>query len=475
MGDTKKTHIAILPTPGMGHLIPLVEFSKTLFRQHGILSTFFVPTDGPLSKAQISFLSDLPSSIEHVLLPPVCFNDLGPDTWIETIISLTITRSLPSLRDAVKASHDRKKFSAFVVDLFGTDGFDVAADLGIPPYMFFPSTAMLLSLILHLPKLDETVSCEYWEVSEKLQIPGCVPIHGSELVAPLQDRKNEAYRWILHHSKRYSMAEGLMVNTFNELEPVTIKTLQENGSGSKPSIHPIGPLVQMGSNSKSEDPDSSKCLKWLDQQPNNSVLFISLGSGGTLSHDQLIEMALGLELSEQIFLWVIRCPNDTTANAAYFKIQDTSDPLAYLPQGFLERTNNQGLVVPLWAPQAQILGHSSICGFLSHCGWNSTLESVVSGVPLIAWPLYAEQRMNAVLLNEDIKVALRPEVGENELVGRFDIKNVVKNLVEGEEGKGIRTRMRDLKDAAARVLSQDGSSTRSLAQVVNKWKTHASS
>ncbi|XP_073277345.1 hydroquinone glucosyltransferase-like [Primulina huaijiensis] len=475
MADTKKTHIAILPTPGMGHLIPLVEFSKTLFRQHGILSTFFVPTDGPLSKAQKSFLSDLPASIEYVLLPPVCFDDLGPDTWIETVISLTITRSLPSLHDAVKASHDSKKFSAFVVDLFGTDGFDVAAELGIPPYMFFPSTAMLLSLILHLPKLDESVSCEYWEMSEKLQIPGCVPIHGSELVAPLQDRKNEAYRWILHHSKRYSMAEGLMVNTFNELEPVTIKTLQENGSGSKPSIHPIGPLVQMGSNSKSEDPDSSKCLKWLDQQPNNSVLFISLGSGGKLSHDQLIEMALGLELSEQKFLWVIRCPNDTAANAAYFKIQDTSDPLAYLPQGFVERTKNQGLVMPLWAPQAQILAHSSICGFLSHCGWNSTLESVVSGVPLIAWPLYAEQRMNAVLLNEDVKVALRPEVGENELVGRFDIKNVVKNLVEGEEGKGIRNRMRDLKDAAAKVLSQDGSSTKSLAQVVNKWKSHASS
>lgn len=469
MADTKKTHIAILPTPGMGHLIPLVEFSKTLFRQHGILSTFFVPTDGPLSKAQKSFLSDLPPSIDHILLPPVCFDDLAPGTSIETIISLTITRSLPSVRDAVKASHDSKKFSAFVIDLFGTDGFDVAAELSIPKYIFFPSTAMLLSLIFHLPKLDETVSCEYWEVPEKLQIPGCVPIHGSDLVAPLQDRKNEAYRWMLHHSKRYSMAEGIMVNTFNELEPNTIKTLQENGSGSKPSIYPIGPLVQIGSNSKSED---SEALKWLDQQPNNSVLFISLGSGGTLSHDQLIEMALGLELSEQRFLWVIRCPNDTTANDSYFKIQNTSDPLAYLPEGFVERTKNQGLVVPLWAPQAQILAHDSICAFLSHCGWNSTLESLANGVPLIAWPLYAEQRMNAVLLNEDVKVALRPKVGENGLVGRVDIANVVKNLVEGEEGKGIRNRTRDLKDAAARVLGGNGSSARSLAQVVQKWKNN---
>ncbi|XP_073156931.1 hydroquinone glucosyltransferase-like [Henckelia pumila] len=476
MANEKKTHIAILPTPGMGHLIPLVEFSKTLFSKHGVLSTFFVPTDGPLSKAQKSFLSDLPPSIQYVLLPPVCFDDLGPGTLIETIISLTITRSLPSLRDAVKASHDGEKFSAFVVDLFGTDGFDVAAELGIPPYIFFPSNALLLSLVLHLPELDEKVTCEYREVPEKLQIPGCVPLHGRDLVAPLQDRKNEAYRWLLHHSKRYSMAEGIMVNTFNELEPVTIKTLQEihgGGSSKPPSVHPIGPLVQMGSDTKSEDHDSSKCLKWLDQQPNNSVLFISLGSRGRLSHDQLIEMALGLELSEQRFLWVIRCPNDKSANAAYFEIQNTNDPLAYLPKGFLERTKNQGLVVPLWAPQAQILAHGSICAFLSHCGWNSTLESVVNGVPLIAWPLYAEQRMNAVLLHEDVKVALRPKVGENGLVGRVDIGNVIKNLVEGEEGKGIRNRTRDLKDAAARVLGEDGTSTRSLAQVINKWKNKA--
>ncbi|KZV57672.1 hydroquinone glucosyltransferase [Dorcoceras hygrometricum] len=472
MADAEKTHIAILPTPGMGHLIPLVEFSKALFTRHGVLSTFFVPTDGPLSQAQESFLSDLPPSIEYVLLPPVSFDDLGQGTLVETIISLTVTRSLASLRAAVKALHETKRFSAFVVDLFGTDGFDVAAELSIPPYIFFPSNGFLLSLILHLPELDEKVSCEYWQVPEKLQIPGCPPIYGRDLVVPLQDRKNEAYRWLLHHSKRYSLAEGILVNTFNEMEPRTIKTLQQNGS--IPSVYTVGPLVQMGSILNPKDTDSSGCLKWLDHQPNNSVVFISLGSGGTLSHDQLIEMALGLELSEQRFLWVIRCPNNATANASYFKIENTSDPLAYLPQGFLERTKDHGLVVPLWAPQAQILSHGSICAFLSHCGWNSTLESVVNGVPLIAWPLYAEQRMNAVLLDEDVKVALRPKAGENGFVGRVDIANVVKSLVEGEAGKGIRNRTKDLKDAAARVLGEHGSSTKSLAQVVTKWNSNAS-
>ncbi|WMV11547.1 hypothetical protein MTR67_004932 [Solanum verrucosum] len=206
--------------------------------------------------------------------------------------------------------------------------------------------------------------------------------------------------------------------------------------------------------------DGSECLTWLDEQPRGSVLYISYGSGGTLSHEQLIEVAKGLEMSEQRFLWVVRCP-----------IQDSTNPLEFLPKGFLEKTKGFGLVVPNWAPQTRILSHESTGGFLTHCGWNSTLESVVHGVPLIAWPLYAEQKMNAVMLSEDVKVALRPKVNEeNGIVGRLEIAKVVKGLMEGEEGKGVRSRMKDLKDAAAKVLSEDGSSTKALAELVTKLK-----
>ncbi|KAI3449254.1 hypothetical protein Pfo_005919 [Paulownia fortunei] len=463
-------NIVILPTPGMGHLIPLVEFAKKLLHHHHFSTTFIIPTDGPLSNAQKTLLSTLASAIDYLLLPAVNFDDLPPDIKIETRISLTVARSLPSIRDAVKSLLDGgKKVAAFVVDLFGTDGFEVALEFGIPPYIFYPSTAMALSLFLYLPKLDETVSCEYREVAEKLRIPGCIPIHGKNLLDPVQDRKNDAYKWVLHHAKRYRMAEGIIVNSFKELEPGPVEALQKRESG-RPIVYPIGPLIQMGSKSD-ENSESSACLKWLDEQPSSSVLYVSFGSGGTLSHDQIIELAFGLELSEQRFLWVVRCPNDTASNATYFSIQNSGDTLAYLPEGFLERTKGHGLVVPSWAPQAQILAHGSTGGFLTHCGWNSTLESVVNGVPLIAWPLYAEQRMNAVMLHEDVKVALRPKVGEKGLVGRVEIANVVKGLMEGEEGKGIRSRMRELKDAAAKVLGENGSSTKSLAELANKWKS----
>ena len=380
-----------------------------------------------------------------------------------------VTRSLSPLRDAVKQLVESSNLVALVVDLFGTDAFQIAREMNVSPYVFYPSTAMALSLFFYLPKLDRAVSCEYRDLPEPVQIPGCIPIHGRDLLDPVQDRTNEAYKYVLHNANMYRSAEGIMVNSFMDLEPGALKALQEVEPG-KPPVYPIGPLINMDPDTGA---DGSECIKWLDDQPQGSVLYVSFGSGGTLSSEQLNELALGLEMSEQRFLWVTRSPNDQVANATYFSAQSHGDPLNFLPKGFLERIKGKGVVVPNWAPQAQILSHGSTGGFLTHCGWNSTLESVVNGVPLIAWPLYAEQRMNAVMLTQDVKVALRPKESENGgLVEREEIARVVKGLMEGEEGKKLRFRMKELKDAAADVLSEDGSSTKALAELANKWKNH---
>ncbi|XP_060213342.1 hydroquinone glucosyltransferase-like [Lycium barbarum] len=462
-------HIALLPTPGMGHLISLVEFAKQLIQKHRFTVTLILPTDGPISKSINKFLETLPSkTLNYLLLPPVNFDDLPDDVKIETRISLTVTRSLPSFRDVFKSLVETEKVVALVVDLFGTDAFDVAKEFNVSSYIFYPTTAMCLSLFLYLPVLDATTDelCEYRDLKERVRIPGCNPIDPEELLDPVQDRKNDAYKWVLHHTKRYKMAEGIVVNSFEDLEPGAINALHEEEPG-KPPVYAVGPLIH--TDDQSSKAEGMECLTWLDEQPCNSVLYISFGSGGTLSYEQLVELAMGLEMSEQRFLWVIRCPNDTIANATYFNVHSSSnDPLDFLPQGILERTKGQGLVVPNWAPQAQILSHGSIDGFLTHCGWNSTLESVVHGVPLIAWPLYAEQRMNAVMLTEDLKVALRPKFGENGLVRRKEIAEIVKGLMEGEDAKGVRSRMIDLKDAAAKVLGDDGSFAKVLTELASK-------
>ncbi|XP_058221681.1 hydroquinone glucosyltransferase-like [Rhododendron vialii] len=456
-------HVALLPSPGMGHLIPLVEFAKQLFHHHHISSTLIIPTTGLPPQSQISILESLPKNINHVFLPPVHLPENL--TNAESQIFITVSLSIPSLRDTLKLLTSTNQLVALFVDPFGLDAFDVAEEIDVAPYIFFPSSAMALLFFLHLPKLDKMFACEYRDLPEPLKLPGCVPVHGRDLPDPVQDRSHVAYKKLLENVSRITSSEGIIINSFLDLEEGAIKALQVEEPG-KPPVYPIGPLIQTGS---SDGLDRPECLKWLDDQPSQSVLFVSFGSGGTLSHDQINELALGLEMSGQKFLWVARSPSDKS-DAAFFDAQSQTDPLGFLPKGFLERTEGQGLVVSSWAPQIEVLRHGSTGGFLTHCGWNSTLESVVYGVPLIAWPLYAEQKMNAVMLNEDLHVALRPKANDIGNVEREEIARVVKELMEGEEGKKVREKLNGLQDAAGKVLNKGGSSANSLSELAFGWK-----
>ncbi|OIV89604.1 hypothetical protein TanjilG_15877 [Lupinus angustifolius] len=295
-------------------------------------------------------------------------------------------------------------------------------------------------------------------------MPGCVPLLGQDLPSATQNRSSDAYKNFLERSNGITIADGILLNSFLQMEPDTIRALEENLNG-KMSLHPLGPITQKGS---TIEENGSECLRWLDNQPPSSVLYVSFGSGGTLTQDQVNELALGLELSDKKFLWVLRAPSNSSS-AAYLGAQN-DDPLKYLPNGFLERTKDKGLVVPSWAPQIQVLGHNSVGGFLSHCGWNSILESMQEGVPLITWPLFAEQRMNAVMLTNGLKVALRPKVNEDGIVEKEEIAKVIKCLIEGVEGKEIRKRMNGLKDAAANAIKEDGSSTHTMSELATKWE-----
>ncbi|KAJ0814557.1 putative hydroquinone glucosyltransferase [Helianthus annuus] len=237
----------------------------------------------------------------------------------------------------------------------------------------------------------------------------------------------------------------------------------------KPPVYPVGPLIQSGSIESNKDVNESSCLRWLDGQPCGFVLYICFGSGGTLSSEQVTELAMGLELSEQRFIWVVRTPNDI-ADATFFDCHGHEGSFDFLPKTFLEKTKNHGLVVPNWAPQTQILSHRSTGGFVTHCGWNSVLETIVQGVPMIVWPLYAEQKMNALMLAEGLKVAMRAKLNENGIVDRLEIVRVFKGLFEGDEREAIRIRTQELKEAALSALSNDGYSTKTLDQLAFKLK-----
>ncbi|KAJ9555829.1 hypothetical protein OSB04_010443 [Centaurea solstitialis] len=457
-----EVHIAIFPSPGMGHLIPLTELARQLLRllHHRVFITFIIPTTaGAPIKPQNDILNAMPENVTSVFLPPVDLNDLPPDSSIEARISLTLTRSLPALRQTLaELTHDstRKPLSALVVDIFGPPSFEIAKEFHISPYIFSTVSAMALVSIFQIPLLYEMFA---GGLREPVTFPGCVPVQPTDFTAPAHDFDQVGL------CKMFNSAKGILVNSFVELEPGAFKAMEE-GEWCKPDIFPIGPLTRTCS--EKQTGDGFECLKWLDKHPVGSVLFVSFGSGGTLSQKQLDELAFGLEKSGQRFVWAVKSPSEKV-NASYFSAKTDLDPFSFLPDGFLKRVGDRGLVLSSWVPQVEILGHRSTGGFLTHCGWNSILESIANGVPMIAWPLYAEQRMNAVNLTDGLGVAYRVKVGENGLVGRDEIDKRVRSLIEGEDGGKMRTKMAELKEGGAMALSQDGSSTTSILHVAKKW------
>ncbi|XP_054782352.1 hydroquinone glucosyltransferase-like [Prosopis cineraria] len=403
-----------------------------------------------------------------------------------------MSQFIPSIRDALNSLNSTNKLVALIADYLAYEMLELAKTLNILSYIYFPSSASVLSLCLHSPWLHETISCEYRELQEPIKIPGCIPIHSRDLPTSFQDRSSEVYEHFLRRSKGLYLANGILVNSFKELEEGAITALQEQSNGTKTNLHgrsmnhvsesssipsykypflyPIGPIIQAGwMSSNNHVSRDLECLRWLDRQEPKSVLYVSFGSGGTLSQNQMNELALGLELSGQKFLWVVREPNDLPS-ANYFT-GSKDNHLGFLPNGFVERVKGKGLVVPSWAPQVEILSHKATGGFLTHCGWCSTLESVVHGLPIIAWPLFAEQRTIAATLCDGLKVAVRPdEVDENGVVGRDDIAMVIKRVMVGDEGIGIRATMKVLRNAATDALKQDGSSSMILSQLAMQWK-----
>ena len=433
-------HVAMLVTPGMGHLIPLAELAKRLAARHGATATLisFASTD---SATQRAFLASLPPSISAVSLPPLDLSDLAPGSAIETLMSEECVRSVPALTGILSGLRKTTRLVAFVADLFGADSFDAAVAAGVPKrYLFFPTNLHVLTLILHLEELDVSLPGEFRDLADPVRLPGCTPIPGPDILAPLQDKSNASYRWMVHHGKRYRDAEAILVNSFDAVEPDAIAALRLPDPG-RPPVYNIGPLIQTAAAASSSAPRAA-CLDWLDRQPAKSVIFVSFGSGGALPTEQMHELALGLELSGQRFLWVVRSPSDEGAlNANYYDAESKKDPLAYLPEGFVERTKDVGLLVPSWAPQIKVLAHEATGGFLVHCGWNSVLESLAYGVPMLAWPLYAEQRQNAVMLTEGVGAAIRvPETKKKE-----EIAAAVREIMVGQDkGAEVRAKVAEL-------------------------------
>ncbi|KAJ6804413.1 putative cis-zeatin O-glucosyltransferase [Iris pallida] len=221
------------------------------------------------------------------------------------------------------------------------------------------------------------------------------------------------------------------------------------------AVGPLNPLaIERGLS-------SHKCLEWLDEQPPASVLYVSFGSSSTMSDEQIEKLATGLERSGQRFIWVLR---DADLGDIFAADDDSGRGRRELPAGFEERVEGRGMVVRGWAPQLPILAHPSTGGFMSHCGWNSCMESLSMGVPIVAWPVHSDQPRNAAMVTEYLRtgVAVREWARHRDPVSSEAIEKAIGKVMVvqccEEEGKEMRKRARLLGEAIRLSVAEGGSS-----------------
>ncbi|TQE06680.1 hypothetical protein C1H46_007746 [Malus baccata] len=236
----------------------------------------------------------------------------------------------------------------------------------------------------------------------------------------------------------------------------------------------VGPILNLKSSEtevgSKQAQQKSDILEWLDDQPDSSGGFLCFGSMGSFGEDQVREIASGLEQSGHRFLWSLRQPPPKGIIASP---SDYSDPKAVLPEGFLDRTAGIGKVIG-WAPQVAILAHPAVGGFVSHCGWNSTLESLWFGVPVAAWPVYAEQQLNAFELVRELGLAVEVNMEyRRDLYGEYpnvvkahELERGIKELMEKDSD--VRKRVKYMSEKSKKALMVGGSSYNSLGRFLDQ-------
>ncbi|MED6107398.1 hypothetical protein PIB30_013510 [Stylosanthes scabra] len=472
-------HAAIYSTPGMGHIIPNLELAKYLV-SHNIVTkiTFFLPSinnNNPKPQAETTVLQSSmdQNHLDIIHLPPI---DVPTNIDLGLKQAIVMKESIPFVCHEISTMTSPKP-TILITELFGTPVLSVAEKFNMSKLGFWFSNAWNLALVLHTPTLDKVVEGEYTDQEDFIQIPGCTPIRPYDLFAPLHDRSDQLYHEYLQMCEEMRKFDVILINTFHELEAKTIAALR-SGKLSKVPIYPIGPLIREAKNQNCDDENRNYVIDWLDKQEEESVIYVSLGSGYTMSHEQIKELALGLELSGKKFVWSIRPPSTKAGYGNYLTAgQDTESngvpksqaSVRAFPDEFY-KIQNQGLVVMDWAPQLEILNHSSIGGFLSHCGWNSILESVSCGVPIVGWPLFADQMMCAELMAKEIGIGIRLNVNEStKVVASEEIGKSIWKIMDKEdiEGCAMRKRVKELKQIAEEALSQDGPS---FCEMVNAFE-----
>ncbi|XP_010242477.1 PREDICTED: UDP-glycosyltransferase 74F2-like [Nelumbo nucifera] len=440
-------HVIVFPYPAQGHINPMLQFSKRLAFK-GLRVTFAV------TKFVSKSMHTNSNSVQVQLISDG-FDDGGFEQAESIHDYLSRFKEVGSLTLAElikKQDSSGKPVDCLIYDSFFPWALDVAKQFGLVGAPFFTQMCAVNNIyyhvhqgLLHLPVREPVVS-----------IPGLPAIDIGDMPSYISDPQSyPAYHaMIMSQFSNTEKVDWIFVNTFNKLEEEMIEWMEKRFP-----LRAIGPTIpSMYLDKQVEDdsdyglhlykPDSGDCINWLNKRAEGSVVYVSFGSMAALSVEQMEEIAWGLRRSDSYFLWVVR-----------------RSEAEKLPSKFVEETSDKGLIVT-WCPQLEVLTHNTVGCFVTHCGWNSTLEGVSLGVPMVGIPQWTDQIPNAKFVQDIWGMGLRAQPNEKGIVSREEVERCVREIMEEEKVKEIRKNAIKWRDLAREAVGEGGTSDKNIDEFV---------
>ncbi|WVZ09708.1 hypothetical protein V8G54_014238 [Vigna mungo] len=469
-----KLKVMFLPFPGQGHLIPMSDMARA-FSGRGVRATIVTtPLNVPAIRGTIGKGSDLDSDseIEIVSIKFPCA-EAGLPEGCENTESVPSPDFVPAFFKATSMLQPQLEHlllqhspHCLIASAFYPWASHSAATFNIPRLVFYGTGVFALCasecLRLYQPHNNLSSDSDLFVIPH---LPGNIQMTRMMLPDYAKTDGETKFSELLKAIKESEVASlGVIVNSFYELEQVYADYYEKLQGRRAWYIGPLSLCNQQqdkGKRGKEASVDEGDILKWMDSKKANTVVYVCFGSIANFSESQLREIAKGLEDSGQDFIWVVR----------------RSDK-EWLPEGFERRTEGRGMIIWGWAPQLLILNHRAVGAFVTHCGWNSTLEAVSAGVPMVTWPVSAEQFYNEKLVTEILEIGVPVGVKKwarivGDSVGSEALEKALKRIMVGEEAETIRNRAHKLSEMARTAVECNGSSSCYLTDLIQHLQSIA--
>ncbi|CAM0881820.1 unnamed protein product [Alopecurus aequalis] len=470
-------HIFFFPFLAPGHLIPIADMA-TIFASRGVRCTILTtPVNAAIIRSAVDRANDAfrGTDCPVIDISVVPFPDVGLPPGVENSMGLTSPDDRVKFYQAVtqlRQPFDRfladNKPDAVVADSFFHWSADAAAEHGVPRLGFLGSSIFARSCS-HSMLCNNPLETAPDDPDALVSLPGLphrVELRRSQMMDPVKRPDHWALLESIEAADQRSFGE--VFNSFHELEPDYVEHYQR-ALGRRAWL--VGPVAHAskdmaGRGTSTLSPDADSCVRWLDTKQPGSVVYVSFGTLTSFSPAEMHELARGLDLSGKNFVWVVGVG------------RARPDSSEWMPEGFadLMARGDRGFIIRGWAPQMLILNHPALGGFITHCGWNSTLEAVSAGVPMVTWPRYADQFNNEKLIVEVLKVGVSigakdfaSSIETHEVIGGEVIAESIQRLMgNSEESYAIQKKAKDLSVEARRAVENGGSSHNDVGRLVDQ-------